>query len=175
MRLRDRRSPGGHLPRPGSSSPTPAGDCRTPAPVEGRTSQGSPAPSCRRGRCGESASDRCSSPSSISHDLLEMENKVVASPSLKDNLHMSTDCQGDSLNDTQYIHPSFTTTLPCALAGFISPPCVITVRRAMQASRALSMSFVICAATLENGELTADYNLTSSVFLYSISNPASYL
>ncbi|KAK4257946.1 hypothetical protein QN277_007468 [Acacia crassicarpa] len=62
--------------------------------------------SCSEDRLADSASDRCSSPSSASHDVLEMENKVVASPSFKDNLHMSTDCQGDSLNDTQYIHPS---------------------------------------------------------------------
>ncbi|XP_028771648.1 uncharacterized protein LOC114728858 [Neltuma alba] len=63
--------------------------------------------SCSEDRLSDSASDRCSSPSSTSHDVPEMENKAVASPSMKDNLRMSANCKGNSLNGTSIdMYPS---------------------------------------------------------------------
>lgn len=63
--------------------------------------------SCSEDRPSDSSSARCSSPSSTSHDDLDMENKAVSSLSVKDNLCLSTSCQGNSISDTSIdIHPS---------------------------------------------------------------------
>ncbi|KAJ7954888.1 putative Acyl-CoA N-acyltransferase with RING/FYVE/PHD-type zinc finger protein [Quillaja saponaria] len=56
----------------------------------------------------ESASDRnCMSPSHPSHGtLLKMENNLVVDTSVKNNLHFSTQCLGNSLNDVTVISHS---------------------------------------------------------------------